>query len=306
MRLDEIVDFVALKAKEIDARLPQARAGRSPEVPGGAVGGAVRFWRARVKRGVRLHYLEQGPHQGPAVIMLHGYTDSWFSFSRILPLLPADLRVIVPDQRGHGRSDRPARGYRIDDLAIDVLSLMDALAVPAAVIVGHSMGSFVARRAAQLAPDDVRGLVLEGSAPVPRNAALISLQRDVEALTDPVDQDFVRAFQESCIARPVPEDFMRRVITESRLVPASIWKAAIKGLLAFVPGPQPIRCPVMILGGQKDGVFAEHEQRALAHQLTGGAIHVAPDVGHTPHWEIPEDFAGRLAVFAGAHLTSEK
>ena len=41
---------------------------------------------------------------GPAVLMLHGYTDSWFSFSRVLPLMPADLRIIVPDQRGHGSS----------------------------------------------------------------------------------------------------------------------------------------------------------------------------------------------------------
>ena len=53
--------------------------------------------------GVRLHYARQGPPDGPAIILLHGYSDSSFSFSRVMPLLPPELRVIAPDLRGHGR-----------------------------------------------------------------------------------------------------------------------------------------------------------------------------------------------------------
>ena len=61
--------------------------------------------------------------------MIHGYSDSWFSFSRVLPLLPPELRVIAPDMRGHGDSERPPSGYRIADMADDVIRLMDALNV---------------------------------------------------------------------------------------------------------------------------------------------------------------------------------
>ena len=80
-----------------------------------------------LRNGVRLGYAERGPRLGPVVLMLHGLTDSWFSFSRVLPLLPKELRVIAVDQRGHGESDRPASGYTMDHFAVDLLQLMDAL-----------------------------------------------------------------------------------------------------------------------------------------------------------------------------------
>ena len=64
----------------------------------------------RLSNGVTLHFAAQGPQTGPALVMLHGFTDSWFSFSRVLPLLPDDMRVIAPDTRGHGDSERPPLG----------------------------------------------------------------------------------------------------------------------------------------------------------------------------------------------------
>ena len=67
--------------------------------------------------GVHLHYAQQGLPEGPAIILLHGYSDSSFSFSRVMPLLPSQYRVIAPDLRGHGHSARPVNGYRIGDLA---------------------------------------------------------------------------------------------------------------------------------------------------------------------------------------------
>ena len=91
---------------------------------------APTFGDAQLPGGVRMHYAQQGPPTGPAVLMLHGYADSWFSFSRVLPLMPADLRIIVPDQRGHGSSDRPRSGYGMDEFAEDAIQLMDALDVP--------------------------------------------------------------------------------------------------------------------------------------------------------------------------------
>ena len=58
--------------------------------------------------GVRLQYRRQGPESGPALILLHGYSDSSLSFARIMPLLPPEQRVIAVDLRGHGDSDKPA------------------------------------------------------------------------------------------------------------------------------------------------------------------------------------------------------
>ena len=85
--------------------------------PSGVAAPTPSFGDAHLPSGVRLHCVQQGPPTAPAVLMLHGYTDSWYSFSRVLPLLPPDLRFIVPDQRGHGSSDKPLSGYGMNEFA---------------------------------------------------------------------------------------------------------------------------------------------------------------------------------------------
>ncbi|HEY0872023.1 MAG TPA: alpha/beta fold hydrolase [Vicinamibacterales bacterium] len=292
----------ALKAqgKTEDARMVEARFNRAWKnadfqrtVPTAA--GAV-----QLKSGVRLHYLQQGPSRGPAVIMLHGYSDSSFSFSRVLPLLPSSVRVIVPDLRGHGESGRPSDGYSMDAMARDVIDLMDALDVPTATLVGHSMGSFVARRAASLAPKRITRMLLAGAGLSPRNAAVLEVQRAVSALQDPVDRGFVREFQYSTVNKPVPAEFMERVIAESLKLDAATWKAVIAGLVAYAPAESAIAMPVLVLAGDRDAVFPLAEQRAAAEQIRGARVKVLEGIGHTPHWEDPHRFAAELLAFATA------
>jgi pimeloyl-ACP methyl ester carboxylesterase len=105
----------------------------------------LRFAKHRLPSGLCLHFAEKGSRDSQAFLMLHGYADSWFSYSRILPLLPATVRAVVPDQRGHGGSNRPLDGYVPDDFADDAIQLLDELDINRVVVVGHSMGSFIAR-----------------------------------------------------------------------------------------------------------------------------------------------------------------
>jgi pimeloyl-ACP methyl ester carboxylesterase len=231
--------------------------------------------------------------------MLHGYADSWFSYSRILPLLPADLRAVVPDQRGHGGSDKPVNGYAPDDFADDAIQLLDALDIDRVVVVGHSMGSFIARRIAVKAPERVERLVLIGSAPSASNEVTQQLLEEVRTLADPVAAEFVRAFQSSTIHRSVPVDFFEQMVTESLKVPARVWDAALTGLLTADSTADfaLIRCPVLILGGDRDGVFTRHEQEHLATHIPGATLKISPDVGHDPRWEAPDDVASDVLAF---------
>jgi len=247
-----------------------------------------------LRNGVRLSYAERGPRLGPVVLMLHGYSDSWFSFSRVLPLLPKEIRAIALDQRGHGESDRPAASYSIDQLAADAVQFLDALNVPSATVVGHSMGSFVARRMAERAPTRVGRLIVVGSACTARTPALASLVDPVSALTDPVDENFVRDFQMSTVCRPVPAGFLHRVIADSRRVPAHVWKAALAGQLEYRPSTVPLRCPATVIGGEEDGVFPAAEQRALQRLLPSADFHIEPGIGHAFHWEDPERFVALM------------
>ena len=239
--------------------------------------------------GTRLHYAYGGPAGGPAVIFLHGVADSSFSFSRVFPLMPDGFRLLALDQRGHGESGRPDTAYDIDDFAGDVLGIMNALQIATATVVGHSMGSFVARRVAERAPERVSRLVLIGTALTPRNGVMADLRQAVQSLTDPVEEAFIREFQLGTIARPVPGEFMKRVVRESQKLPARVWRAAFDGMWRFEPR-WPLTCPTMILGGDRDAVFSVEEQSALFTSTERSTLHVEAGAGHALHWEDPERF----------------
>ena len=189
-----------------------------------------------------------------------------------MPLLPSEQRVIAVDLRGHGDSDKPADGYRMSDLADDVIGLMDRLDVPSAVVVGHSMGSFVAQALVERAPRRVSALVLLSSAPRAVNDVVTVLQLAVESLTDPIDAEFVRGFQFATVAQPVPEAFLDAAIVNSRRMPAAVWKKALAGLMEFQPRLPRSSVRTLVLGGTRDSVFSVDEQTALARQYPIRAV----------------------------------
>ena len=112
---------------------------------------------------IKLQYVEQGDFLGIPLILLHGYTDSWYTFERVLPYIPKSIRTFALTQRGHGDSSRPAAGYRSSDFAMDLAEFMDVLRLKKAAIVGGSSGGIVARRFAIDHPNRTLGLILAGS-----------------------------------------------------------------------------------------------------------------------------------------------
>jgi pimeloyl-ACP methyl ester carboxylesterase len=109
--------------------------------------------------GVRLHIAEQG--QGPLVLLLHGWPESWYSWRHQFgALAAAGYRVVAPDQRGYARSEQPpdVTSYTLLHLVGDVIALIEELGEEQAVVVGHDWGAPVAWTAAMLRPDKVRGV----------------------------------------------------------------------------------------------------------------------------------------------------
>ncbi|MFJ9821843.1 alpha/beta fold hydrolase [Streptomyces sp. NPDC101151] len=109
--------------------------------------------------GVQLHIAEAG--EGPLVVLLHGFPESWHSWRHQFgPLADAGFRVVAPDQRGYGRSDHPddVDAYSILHLVGDVVGLIQALGEEKAYVVGHDWGAPVAWHTALLRPDIVLGV----------------------------------------------------------------------------------------------------------------------------------------------------
>lgn len=92
---------------------------------------------------VRWHYVEAGNPSGPTVLMLHGLPESWYSWSKVLPLLDPSFHYIVPDMKGYGQSTATDSDYNWHTVAKQTLELMDSLKVNKFFIVGHDWGAII-------------------------------------------------------------------------------------------------------------------------------------------------------------------
>jgi len=118
--------------------------------------------------GINMHIVEQG--EGPLVLLLHGWPETWYSWRhQIAALAAAGYHVVAPDQRGYGATDRPdgVEQYSIFHLVGDVVALIHELGAEHAAVVGHDWGSMVASNTAVLRPDVVRGLMCVSIPPIP-------------------------------------------------------------------------------------------------------------------------------------------
>lgn len=256
---------------------------------------------ARLSNGLRLAYVEQGRRDGPAVIMLHGYTDSHRSFDLLRPHLPESWRVIAVTARGHGQSDKPASGYAVADMASDVRALLDVFGIERAIVVGHSMGAAIALQVAADYPERVSGLVLMGAfAEFQDKPAVAELADAVMAFGERVDPEFVLAFQESTFAELIPQRFLDTVIAESLRCPAHVWRSALQAQLsaAIVEAALRIQAPALLIRGEEDAFVPQSDQLTLRDTLPSARIVTMQGVGHAPHWERPAQAAALIQGFA--------
>lgn len=260
---------------------------------------AVKY--VKLSNGLKIEYAEAGDSLGVPVILLHGYGDSFRSFDLVVSRLPKSFHVYALSQRGHGDSGRPASGYNPRDFAADVAAFMEAVKLKQAVIVGHSMGSYVAQRLALDYPDRVRGLVLIGSFVTVRGHQGVKELWDstISRFGDSVDAEFIRQFQQSTFQKPIPPEFFDTVIRESSKIPGRVWKTTMAELMKtdFSDQLGRIKAPTLIVWGDKDSFFLRAEQDRLANAIAGSKLLVYDGIGHCPNWEDPERVAADLTTF---------
>ena len=121
--------------------------------------------KATLSTGLRIHYQQVG--DGPDLVLVHGLTGNLAVWHlKIVPILWDRFRVLTYDLRGHGHSDIPPTGYSADDMAGDLLGLLDRLEIARPSIVGHSYGADIALYFAALHPDRVEEVIaIEGALP---------------------------------------------------------------------------------------------------------------------------------------------
>ena len=212
-------------------------------------------------------------------------------------------RAFALTQRGHGDASRPPTGYRYADYAADLVAVTDIIGLGSALIVGHSMGRAIAQRFAIDFPGRALALVLIGAFDgEARNPVVVEIAETVSTLTDPVDAGFVREFQMSTLAQPVPAAFLETVVEESLKVPARVWREVFAGILEDDVAAElgKISVPTLVISGDRDGFAAPDIVEARAQDIASAQFVVYHGAGHGLHWEEPARFAADLAAFTGS------
>lgn len=183
-------------------RGPERGAPAGEPDPGGAVAGGHRVIGVPVAGGeLAVGLWGEG---GPAVLAVHGITGNHLHWGRVAPLLAGDHLVIAPDLRGRAGSRDLPGPWGMAAHARDLVAVLAHLGVTGAVVVGHSMGGFVATALVALAPEVVRAVVLvDGGVPLPGAPRDLPVDEAVEAVIGPArrrldmrfaDRDAYRAF----------------------------------------------------------------------------------------------------------------
>jgi pimeloyl-ACP methyl ester carboxylesterase len=103
--------------------------------------------------GLRTHVALAGPDDAPPVMLVHGWPQNWWVWREVIPALAESFRVIAPDLRGHGWTEAPPTGYEKEQLASDLLALLDALGIERVTWIGHDWGGWTGFLAALRAPE---------------------------------------------------------------------------------------------------------------------------------------------------------
>lgn len=243
--------------------------------------------------GVEIAYVEIAGAE-PALLLVHGFTDTSRSFSLLAPHL-AGRRLIMPDLRGHGAS-QVGRGFGIADFADDIAGLILHLRLNTPVVVGHSLGSMVAIALAARHNDLIGGLVVLAGTLKPDFARDHPLVAGVQALRDPISPaDPFYDWWHAC--RPgVPQPFLAGLAKDASAMPAALWRVILEEICRadLTSVAQAVRTRTLIIAGAYDPLFGEAHQQMLSRCLAGASRVRAEACGHNPHWEAPAFVAGAI------------
>ena len=253
---------------------------------------------------IDLSYDEHGPPDAPAVVLLHGFPLDRSMWDDQVGALAARFRTLVPDLRGHGRSEAPPGPYTMADHVADLARLLDRLGIERAALVGLSMGGYVTSNFLAAHPDRAWAAVLvdtraEGDTEQTKANREVQAREVASVGMGPfVEAGIPRMFARKTLAeRPDLVERYRRMVGPAR-PPAVV--AALQGLAArpdVTPALRAVRCPTLVVVGSEDVVTPPADARVIAEAVPGAQLEIIEGVGHLANMEAPERFNRVLLDF---------
>ncbi|MFW2587962.1 3-oxoadipate enol-lactonase [Sagittula sp. SSi028] len=246
----------------------------------------------------RLHYIVSGPEDGMPVVFANSLGTDLRLWDKVLPLLPANLRILRFDKRGHGLSEVPPAPYSMGALISDTERLMDHVGFKNAVVVGLSIGGMIAQGLAAKRLDLVRALVLSNT------GAKIGTRDMWQERIDAVTQGGMASVLDATMGRWFSKPFhatdefpgWQQMFLRT---PVDGWTgcaAAIAGT-DFISSTSGLRLPTLAIAGSEDGSTPPDLVFETADLIPGVQKHLIRGAGHLPCVEAPEEFARVLSDF---------
>jgi pimeloyl-ACP methyl ester carboxylesterase len=273
--------------------------------------GAQRFVRAA---GYELHATDEGPPDGPVIVLIHGFASWAFCWrNQRRALADAGYRVVCVDQIGYGASERVAAPvYDTRTQSETLLAALDALGVGAFHVVGHSFGGRVAMQLAIIAPKRVRSVTAicpeafsTGRPPVGAVVAtpLLGFALAYYSLSPELAPTGLRMLtrNDAWLTPEAAHGYTAPLEVRGSIL-SQIWQAR-----SPKDGAEPVpenlgrvTQPTLLLWGEQDTVFPAEDGRRLAQTLPDARLSLLPDTGHLPHEERADDVNAAILGFVGA------
>jgi 3-oxoadipate enol-lactonase len=249
-------------------------------------------------QGRTIHAADEGDRDGLPIVFSNSLGTDLRVWDALLPRLPAGLRLVRYDSRGHGLSEG-AGAWTIGDLAGDLEGLLDALGIEAAVVCGLSVGGLIAQALAARSPARVRALILCCTAARIGSEAL--WQERIAA----VEAGGIAALAEGVLERWFSPRFRAEepalALWRAMLVrtPAAGYAATCAAIrdADLTESTRALRLPTLAVAGETDGATPPDLVRATAGLIPGARFALIPGCGHLPPVEAPAALAGLIAAF---------
>ncbi|WP_191094363.1 alpha/beta fold hydrolase [Nocardia colli] len=266
--------------------------------------------------GQNIQVTQDGPADGPVLVLIHGLAGSTHWWDRLVPLLTDSYRVIRLDLLGHGSSAKPGGdGYSIAAQSNRVAGVLEQLGIRQAVVVGHSTGGAVATSLAEQRPDLVRALALIDTGPSIGDD--ISETPASRLLTTPIVGEALWQLRTDGLLRqalssafpsddfPIPQQFVDdlRGMTYHSLVSASAASREYLNQRALPDRLTALGKPLLVIFGEQDRRWRPATSTDAYRTVPGATVETLPGVGHSPQVEDPARTAGILLSFTGIHAS---
>lgn len=248
---------------------------------------------------LNIHYYQGGPAKGETLMLIHGFAadkDNWLRFSRHLT---DRYRVIALDLPGFGDSDRPVGSYDVGTQAERLASILDALDLDHAHLLGNSMGGHIAALFAARYPQRVRSLALLANAGVEAPVKSELFERLERGTPNPLvvrqPQDFQRLLQFVFVEPPYLPESLKRHLAERSMANREhherVFQQLYERYIPLEPELPKIQAPTLLLWGEQDRVLHVSSIEVMRPLLRQPSVVLMPAVGHAPMLERPQESA---------------